>query len=348
MIENLLMPEHQLHLGLPPAVARWMPARPWLHVEPAEPPWVQLDGRRTPVELHPVAPAMPDEQLAELGRRIAAQTPYRMGVIVSPLLRASARALLERLGVAYADSRGHLHLPAPGLLVHLDVGASASSVRRPTPGLGPSGVRAIQAMLQASAGAPVHLSQLAAQVELSVSQTHAVLNLLEEAGLVRSTGTGPNRRRTVTDRTELLDWLVTQQPARRRDKRLDVSLYARRPEELWRRASTTLAEARVAHAMTGATGAALHGVGPTAVPVSLLRIDPHVPLEKVAQLLGAEPTERGPNLRLLRDTGKVGCVGVEQRDGIAVAPRVRVYLDALGEKRGEDLAQQFREVALGY
>ena len=325
-----------------------MPALPWLHVEPAEPPWVQLDGRRTPVELHPVAPAMPDEQLAELGRRLAAQPTCRIGVVVCPLLRASARALLEGLGVAYADSRGHLHLPAPGLFVHLDVGARASSVRRPTPGLGPSGVRAVQAMLQAPAGTPVHLSQLAAMVELSLSQTHAVLHQLEEAGLVRSTGIGPNRRRTVTDCTELLDWLVAQPPARRREKRLDVSLYARRPEELWRRASAILEEARVAHAMTGAVGAALHGVGPTAVPVSLLRIAPDVALEKAAQILGAEPTERGPNLRLLRDTGRVGCVGVEQRDGIAVAPRVRVYLDALGERRGEDLAQQFREVVLGY
>lgn len=325
-----------------------MPTRPWLHVEPAEPPWMQLDGRRTPIELHPVAPAMPDEQLADLGRRIAAQAAYRMGVVVCPMLRASARTLFEGLGVAYADSRGHLHLPASGLLVHLDVRASASSVRRATPGLGPSGVRAIQAMLQAPADAPVHLSRLSEQVELSLSQTHAVLNQLEEAGLLRSMGTGPSRRRTVPDRTELLDWLVAQPPARRREKRLDVSLYARRPEELWRRASTTLAEARVAHAMTGAAGAALYGVGPTAVPVSALRIAPDVPLEKAAQILGAEPTERGPNLRLLRDTGKVGCVGGEQRDGIAVAPRVRVYLDALGEKRGEDLAQQFREVILGY
>jgi hypothetical protein len=309
---------------------------------------MQLDGKRTPVELHPVATATPDEQLAELGRRIAAHAAFRMGVVISPLLRASARAQLEALGVAYADSRGHLHLAAPGLLIHLDVGASPSSVRRPAPGLGPSGVRAIQALLHAPAGTPMQLSQLSATVGLSLSQTHAVLNQLEEASLVRSAGAGPNRRRTVVDRTELLDWLVAQPPARRREKRLDVSLYARRPEDLWRRASAILAEARVAHAMTGAAGAALYGVGPTAVPVSLLRIDPDVPLERAAEILGAEPTERGPNLRLIRDTGKVGCVMAEQRDGVAVAPHVRIYLDALSERRGEDVARQFREVVLGY
>jgi hypothetical protein len=55
---------------------------------------------------------MPDEQLADLGRLIAAHAAYRTGVVVCPILRASARTTLEGLGVAYADSRGHLHLPA--------------------------------------------------------------------------------------------------------------------------------------------------------------------------------------------------------------------------------------------
>jgi hypothetical protein len=36
------------------------------------------------------------------------------------------------------------------------------------------------------------------------------------------------------------------------------------------------------------------------------------------------------------------------KNGVRVAPIVRVYLDALGEKRGEDVANHFREVVLGY
>ena len=85
-----------------------------------------------------------------------------------------------------------------------------------------------------------------------------------------------------------------------------------------------------------------------AVPVSWVRIAPDVPLEKAASVLGAEPTDRGPNVRLLRDTGQVGCIGAERRNEIVVAPRVRVYVDALREKRGEAIAERFREVILGY
>lgn len=323
-----------------------MPARPWLRVEAGEPPWVEFDGKRTPLVLHPVAPSMPDEQFAELARVIASRPGRKIGLVVCPRLRGSARAVLEGLGVAYADSHGHLHLPAPGVLVHMETASTTSSVGRATPGLGPSGVRAVQLLLQPEA--PAQLSRLAAQAGLSLSQTHTVLEALERAGLLRSTGTGPTRRRTVVDRTALLDWLATQPSARRREPRLDVFVYARRPEDLWRHVTTTLDAAGIAHALTGAAGAALHGAGPTAVPVTAVRIAPDTPLADAARIIGAEPTECGANLRLLRDTGQVGCVGAYRREGVAVAPRVRVYLDAIGEKRGQDLAQQFREVILGY
>lgn len=109
-----------------------------------------------------------------------------------------------------------------------------------------------------------------------------------------------------------------------------------------------LEAANVAHALTGAAGAALYGAAPTAVPLSWIRITPGVPLDRVATILGAEHTDRGPNVRLLRDSGKVGCVGAERRDDVLVAPPVRVYLDALREKRGEAIAEHFREVILGY
>jgi DNA-binding IclR family transcriptional regulator len=207
-------------------------------------------------------------------------------------------------------------------------------------------VRAIQALLETDE--PSQISGLAAQVKLSLAQTHTVLEALEEAGLVRSIASGPARRRTVPDRGALLDWLAAQPSARRREPRIDAYVYARRSEELWRNISQKLDAAGIAHALTGAAGAALYGVGPTAVPVTLLRATSDVSLEDVAMALVADPTERGANVRLIRDTGQVGCMGAARRDGVSVAPRVRIYLDALSEKRGEDLAQQFREVCLGY
>jgi hypothetical protein len=315
-------------------------------VEVSETPWMKLGGRRTPLELHPVAPSMTDEQFAELARTIASRAAHSVGVVVSPRLRGSARAVLEQIGAAYADSRGHLHLPTPQFLIHLEIETKSSTVRARAPGVGPNAIRLVQTLLLAQG--PLVLSALAAKVELSLSQTHSVLTHLEEAGLLRATGTGPNRRRTVADRTALLDWLVSQPSAMRRESYLDVSLYARRPGDLWRTLTQVLEAAKVAHAVTGAAGAALYGAAPTAVPLSWVRVTPDVPLDRAANILGAEQTDRGPNVRLLRDTGRVGCMGAERREDVLVAPPARVYLDALREKRGEAIAEHFREVILGY
>lgn len=337
-----------MRLRLPQTVAGWLPARPWLDIRVGSPPWIEVARRRVAIEIHPLASSMTDDQVAAALPRLSANARARMNVVTSPFLRRAVRDLLEARGVAYADSQGHIHLVWDGVLLHIDAPTPPSARHRPAEGLGPSGVRAVQALLQSPGDEPIQLSRLASQVGLSLSQTHTVLDRLEAVGLLRSSGKGSLRRRTLVDRTQLLDWLRAQPSARRREPRLDVSVYARRPEDLWRQVSTLLDKAGTAHALTGAAGCAAYGVAPTAVPLSMVRITPGVALETVARALGAEVTDRGPNLRLLRDTGEVGCVGAERRDGISLAPPIRVYLDALGEKRGEDLAQQFREVVLGY
>ena len=192
------------------------------------------------------------------------------------------------------------------------------------------------------------MSDLAKRAAVSLGQAHKLLTQLEGLGLVRSSGKGPGKRRVVKERAALLDWLEQQPSATRWEPSIDVALYARHPEELWSRVSTMLTRAGIAHALTGSAAASLYGVGPTSVPMSLVRISPKIPLEVAAQQLGAERTERGSNLTLLRDTGEVGCWHTETKNGIQTAPGVRIYLDSRSERRGEDIARQFREVVLGY
>jgi hypothetical protein len=268
-------------------------------------------------------------------------------VVISPLLKQSVRRYLEEQNTCYLDSKGHLHLVAPGALVHLE-GKSAGPVKKKEgPGrIGVHGVRTVQALLEQQE--PISVSQLAELAAVSMGQAHKVLTQLEHLGLVRAFGSGPTKRRTVRERTGLLDWLEQQPSATRWEPSLNLRFYARRPEELWSQVSAKLKQAEIAHALTGAAAASLYGVGPTSVPYSLVRIDPEVGLEQAARQLGGEITDRGANLTLLQDTGRVGSWLAVPRDGIQVAPAARIYLDVRSERRGEDIAQQFREVVLGY
>jgi len=335
----------RLEIRLPGRLARWVPSYPWLSVQEGRVATLATGRTDLPLSVHQVPASLTDDQLAELvGHFRATEGPH---LVVGPYLRQSLRELLERIGMGYLDSRGHLHLIAPGVAIHLGDSSSITAPRlKEAAVLGVNGVRAVQALLESRE--PVSVTSLAALAELSPSQTHAVMNALERHALVRTEGKGPAKRRSVIDRTSLLDWLADQPAARRRERYLEVALYARRPEDLWGGITEALNGEKIPHALTGAAAASLFGVGPTNVLVSTVRISPDVPLEVVARKLGAEPTERGPNVRLMRDTGRVGVVGSEVAKGVRVSPKARIYLDTLGERRGEDLAQQFREVVLGY
>jgi len=320
-----------------------MPQRSWMSVKVAKTASVRVGRSEHPLQLVCLPGAISDEQAIEQVERTGDLSATR--VVVGPSLKRTLREELERRGHGYADSRGHLHLVGPGLFVHVEEPAERV-VRPPTDGVGVAAVRSVQALLARQE--PVALTWLSQRAGVSAGQAHRVLTLLEREGLVRTSGRGPSRRRTILNRTALLDWLVAQPSSRRRDPRLGIFVYARAPEELWKRATDLLDKAGIMHAWTGAAGAALHGAGATSVPVSALRIDPDVRLDRAADVLGAEVTDRGANVELVRDTGGVGTGLASRHAGIRLADPVRIFLDATRERRGEDVAAQFREVVLGY
>jgi hypothetical protein len=170
--------------------------------------------------------------------------------------------------------------------------------------------------------------------------------ILEESALVAAEGIGPGKRRRVHDAGALLEWLAAQPASRRVGRAIGSALYARTPQDLALRASSLLDAAGIDHAFTASLAASLLGAGPTAVPRATVRISPEVDLESAAQALGAEVTERGANLTLWADTGLVGTVGRKRQNDVWLAPETRIYLDLLGDRRGEDAAAHFRELVL--
>lgn len=348
--DNELTEKMEVVLSLPEGVADWLSSRPWLRVQQGETPSLRWDSWSVPLELIRVEGSVDTDQLlASLSTPRTAKQPLR--VVTGSYLRHDLRQALENLNVGYIDRRGNLHLPWSGGVIHLELPSGwRHQFESPQPesfvGLGVHGVRAVQALL--SEHDDVQVSHLAGVAELSLSRTHSVLRLLEAEGLVRVTGKGPSTRRHIVDRSRLLDWLAAQPSARRRERQLDVALYARTPRELWTLIRERMDRAHIPHGVTGSAAAAAFDAGPTAVMTSTVRVSPHFTLEDAAEAIGAERTPRGANVRLMRDTGMLGSSHTVERDGIRIAPLVRVYLDALNERRGEDIAQHFREVVLGY
>jgi hypothetical protein len=268
-------------------------------------------------------------------------------VVATSLPRSSRRDLAER-GISYADARGHLHLRADGLFLYVDIPTEAAKAPPSgrTSGIGLVGVRAIQTLVTFpnAAWAVVELANVAA---VSAGEAHKVLTVLEREGLVEARGRGPSRHRQIRDLGGLLDWLADQPRARRVYRHLTCSLYARTPADLAKRASASLDARGISHAFTAGLAAMLLQGGPTSVPRSVLRVEPNRSLEEVADVLGAERTERGANLTLWSDDGLVGTHGRVRHEDTWLAPPVRVYLDLMGDRRGADAAAHFREVVLG-
>ena len=108
-------------------------------------------------------------------------------------------------------------------------------------------------------------------------------------------------------------------------------------------------EADVPWALTGAAAARALGTSVvTALPVIMVRVPADRDLLQWAGALGLEAVDVGANVQLIADVGEVGLHGAQRHGPVSLAPAARIWLDMLGEPRGDDAAALFREAILGY
>jgi hypothetical protein len=273
----------------------------------------------------------------------------KLGFVVAERLSQHLRKELEAAGCAYADGTGAAHIDVPGLYIHVEGQRSRQQLTTSTPtGIGVVGVRTIQTLLEEPRrqwSAP----DLAAAAACSIGEAHRVFTRLQAEGLVTARGRARTLRRTVPKPGDLLDWLATVPSARRIRERQYAYIYASDPAKLTTTISAHGFHGKLEYAFTGVAAAHIYGAKvTTAVPITMLRIAPTVPLADACKILQAEPVDSGPNVILVRDLGEVGIHGHQFNGPAPLAPTVRVWLDMLDELRGEDAAALFREALIGW
>jgi hypothetical protein len=170
---------------------------------------------------------------------------------------------------------------------------------------------------------------------------------LEELNLLAAEGAGPKKRRTLTDKADLLErW--AQDAASERTQLTTAYLQAQGPVDLARRLSERLADAGIEHAVTGACAALLIAPHVTDVRRCEVWIDPAASEGVLLNALGAQRVEKGGNVIVLQAKSDAPLYARQLVKDVHIANPLRIYADLLEDpRRGEEQAEFLRDTVLG-
>jgi hypothetical protein len=190
--------------------------------------------------------------------------------------------------------------------------------------------------------------ELADAAKVAPGTAQAALKRLEQLDLVAVEGSGPNKRRRLRDRGAVLDtW--TPHAQRERVRLLTTFILGQGPIDLARQVSQRLAQARIAHAVTGACAALLVAPHVTDVRTCEVWVDPATTESLVAAASGAARVEKGGNVVVLQAKTDAPLFAARNADGVVVANPLRLYADLLEDpQRGNEQATFLRETVLGF
>lgn len=279
----------------------------------------------------------------------AEQWPNRPILLIAEQTTAEARRILESHGIGVLDGLGNAHIEMPGLLVHLEgYKEGRPEVKAPIPPArlrGKAGVAAQALLLEPQRRWRVQ--DLADRAGISNGLAHRVLRRLENDGLVRAQGTGPNRFRRVFDRTALFDLWIEEnvdRPIIQRGFALTQS-----PRQLIKQIGANLARAGTEYAITGAAAASLIAPFVTALPVVDIWVQETADLDELLPAIGVETVTDGQNIVFMQGKDDVALTFRGEQDGVWVPNKFRLYADLLRDpRRGAEQAAHLREEVIGF
>lgn len=251
--------------------------------------------------------------------------------LVKAALDDRTAARLEDAGVGYVDAANRAWLP----------GQSSTPTARPVGagrarGLRAGGLRLAQ-LLADYPDEQWSERELARRGASSPVTAHHLLRQLEADWLIVRTGSGTRPGRRVRDAAALRRWLAVNG----RPDRVDIlNCFVSGPEALSSHANGHRL------ALTGARAAARIGLPVlTSRPQYLYRVDAEGDeFERVPSEIGGFRTDRGANVALISDPGRLALTDARRLGRGLVAPPSRVMLDLFLEPRGDAAVDAFLDL----
>ena len=247
--------------------------------------------------------------------------PKSIPLIAVPYMGDVGRRLCEEATVGWLDLSGNAHLVAPGLRVSIE-GKANQFIRagRPRSVFAPKSARIARCLLVEPSRA-FSQRELANVSGLDEGFTSRIVRQLEDQRLVSRNPAGAVK---VADFDALLDaWREVYDFSKHHVVRGHIA--ARSSDDILRRVSAQLKERRVEHAATGLAGAWLCAgfAGFRLVAVYAAEL----PGAEAQKTMGFRETESGENVWLVQPNDAGVFNGSSEREGIACAHPVQIYLD---------------------
>jgi hypothetical protein len=271
-------------------------------------------------------------------------------LLVARSTTEEARRLLEDAGVALIDAKGNIRVDLPGIFLWTENRTTAPTIDKPSQSpvklTGKAGIAA-QALLR-DPQRWWQVNDLAAASNISAALAHRVMSRLERENLIEIIGTGPNRKRLVTNPAGLLD-LWAEEMRDRHVKQCRVFRLARDARAHAKTLSALLAHADIEHAVTGPAGAARLAPFVTSIPVVDIWITQAIALDAAAEAMQAEIVEEGHNVLLRQEPADAPLVFCTTVDEVWTVNPFRLYLDLLNDpRRGREQAHRLRDEVIGF